>query len=111
MLIHKSIKATEIEIKENIECVGPKFNRRYSSNGKILDDILSEIDGQILNDKIDPTNYRFITLVGMTTTNHAVLDYGIGNGDFSLRFEKYEVLHKTCMSVYEKCYYHIPITL
>jgi hypothetical protein len=81
------------------------FNNNYNKNGHVLESIIADIDGQILNNKMDPTNYRFIE----EKASHAVLDYGIGNGDFIQKFYEYETLRNTALSVYEKKYYHIPI--
>jgi hypothetical protein len=83
------------------------FNNKYNKNGHILDEVIINGNGQILNDKSDPTNFRFVE----GKACHSVIDYAIGSNMFANTVNEYKTMRNTALSLYDRSYYHVPIKL
>ena len=64
------------------------LNIQTNKNGEILEKIMLEGNSEIINDKMDPTNYHWV----QGRPCHAILDYFIGSSLFYNNCEKYSTL-------------------
>ena len=83
------------------------LNENGNANGRALEQIIMDYNFIVLNNKKDPTSYRYLP----NGDAHSVLDYFISSELPASTCEDYETVKSRALSRFEVCFFHLPIKI